>query len=66
MSLQPYHSVHTLDNSDAQDHAHADISTAYVAIKLWLLLARKAASEHQGIDASGALQDGEGLAAKMV
>ena len=65
-SLQPYQTVLTLDSSDAQDHAHADISTAYAAIKLWLLLARKAASEHQGVDASGALQDGEGMAAKMV
>ncbi|PIL24081.1 hypothetical protein GSI_13832 [Ganoderma sinense ZZ0214-1] len=65
-SLQSYQTVLTLDSSDAQDHAHTDISTAYAAIKLWLLLARKAASEHQSVDASGALQDGEGMAAKMV
>ena len=66
ISLQPYQTVHALDNSDAQDHAHADIGTAYASIKLWLLLARKAASEHPGVDASGALVDGEGMAAKMV
>ncbi|KAI1795782.1 hypothetical protein LXA43DRAFT_1163651 [Ganoderma leucocontextum] len=65
-SLQPYQTVHAPDSSDAQDHAHANISTAYASIKLWLLLACKAASEHPGVDASGALQDGEGLAAKMV
>lgn len=58
--------MHTFDTSDVQDHAHADISTAYASIKLWLLLARKAACEHPGVDASGALVDGEGVAAKMV
>ena len=55
-----------LDSPDAQDRAHADISTAYTSIKLWLLLARKAASGHPSEDATGALLDGEGLAAKMV
>ncbi len=66
LSLNQYPNVQGLDNADAQDHAHADISYAYASIKLWLLLARKAASDHPGVDATGALQDGEGLAAKMV
>ncbi|TBU65728.1 hypothetical protein BD310DRAFT_803111 [Dichomitus squalens] len=65
-SLLPYQTVHMLDSPEAQDRAHADISTAYASIKLWLLLARKAASGHPSHDASGTLQDGEGLAAKMV
>ena len=65
-SLSPYQSVQGLDHPDAQDRAHADLSYAYAAIKLWLLLSRKAASGHPGVDATGALQDGEGLAAKMV
>ena len=55
-----------MDSPDDQDRAHSDISYAYASIKLWLLLARKAAREHPGVDATGALQDGEGLAAKMV
>ncbi|KAI0748219.1 hypothetical protein C8Q80DRAFT_1104066 [Daedaleopsis nitida] len=66
VSLNPYYNVQMFVDSDSQDRAHADISYAYASIKLWLLLARKAASEHPGVDASGALQDGEGLAAKMI
>ena len=66
LSLNQYQSVHMLDNADAQDRAHADISYAYASIKLWLLLARKASQEHSGVDATGALQDAEGIAAKMV
>ena len=65
-SLNIYHNLNILDSSDAQDRAHGDISHAYASIKLWLLLARKAASELPGVDATGALQDGEGLASKMI
>ncbi|TFK89146.1 hypothetical protein K466DRAFT_545801 [Polyporus arcularius HHB13444] len=66
LSISQYQSVQMLDNSEAQDRAHADISYAYAAIKLWLLLARKASIGHSGVDATGALQDAEGIAAKMV
>ncbi|KAI0670290.1 hypothetical protein C8Q78DRAFT_114403 [Trametes maxima] len=64
-SLNPYHTPSQL-SVDAQDRAHADISYAYASIKLWLLLARKVASEEATVDVAGKLQDGEGLAAKMV
>ncbi|KAI0780831.1 hypothetical protein BD413DRAFT_500442 [Trametes elegans] len=66
-SLNNYQNPYVLaENPDAQDRAHADISYAYASIKLWLLLARKAASERPPVDASGGLLDNEGLAAKMV
>ncbi|KAI0362213.1 hypothetical protein OH77DRAFT_1416438 [Trametes cingulata] len=65
-SLNLYHSPAMLATPEAQDRAHADISYAYASIKLWLLLARKAASESPAIDASGGLQDREGMMAKMV
>ncbi|KAH9946036.1 uncharacterized protein BXZ73DRAFT_86240 [Epithele typhae] len=60
-SLAPYHnsSWPGYDTPDGQDRAHADVSYAYAAIKLWLLLARKAASIR-------VMQDGEGLAAGIV
>ncbi|KAI9070388.1 hypothetical protein FKP32DRAFT_1586228 [Trametes sanguinea] len=65
-SLSPYTNPSGLDNPDNQDRAHADISYAYASIKLWLLLARKVAGEQSTMDASGALRDNEGSAAKMV
>lgn len=58
---------------DSQDSAHIEISNAYVAIKLWLLLVRKTASSHResrerlgDLDNADVLQDGEILATKMV
>ena len=67
-SLNPYQTAANLDGAgpDAQDRAHADVSCAYAAIKLWLLLARKASAGHPGHDAAGALKDGEGMAAGLV
>ena len=68
-SLAPYHTAAAaldMASPEAQDRAHADVSHAYAAIKLWLLLARKASTEHPGVDASGALNDGEGPAAGLV
>ena len=66
LSLNTYHTPSILDSPDAQDHAHADISYAYASIKLWLLLARKAAAEQPAVSASGGLQDFEGYTVKMV
>ncbi|KAI0831397.1 hypothetical protein BC628DRAFT_1312212 [Trametes gibbosa] len=65
-SLNLYHSPAAIANADAQDRAHGDISYAYASIKLWLLLARKAAAETSSTDPSGGLQDGEAIAAKLV
>lgn len=65
-ALNQYQSPAHIASSDAQDRAHGDISYAYASIKLWLLLARKAAAERPPLDASGGLQDGEALAAQMV
>ncbi|KAI0324520.1 hypothetical protein GY45DRAFT_1288775 [Cubamyces sp. BRFM 1775] len=65
-SLNTYHTPSMLDSPDAQDRAHADISYAYASIKLWLLLARKAAAEQPAVSASGGLQDFEGYTVKMI
>ncbi|CDO71214.1 hypothetical protein BN946_scf184863.g9 [Trametes cinnabarina] len=65
-SLSPYGTPSGSDGPDAQDRAHADISYAYASIKLWLLLARKIAGEQSSVAPSGALQDNEGAAAKMI
>lgn len=56
---------------DPQDSAHIEISSVYVAIKLWLLLVRKAALQYKELrhneqNQLDVLQDGEVMATKMV
>ena len=63
-ALAPYHRAQL--DAGAEERAHADVSCAYAALKLWLLLARKAAALVAPAGAGGIFEDGEGLAANMV
>ncbi|EMD38403.1 hypothetical protein CERSUDRAFT_113558 [Gelatoporia subvermispora B] len=53
VSLQPYQDPLQVTNIETQDLAHADISRAYAALKLWILLAHKIATGQQGVRTDG-------------
>ncbi|OBZ75571.1 hypothetical protein A0H81_04216 [Grifola frondosa] len=66
-SLTPYQHPQQSTDPDAQDIAYVDISYAYAAIKLWLLLARKAAGHQRELsNDTSTVRDGENFASKMV
>ncbi|KAH9951250.1 hypothetical protein B0H21DRAFT_272251 [Amylocystis lapponica] len=74
ISLSHYQHLQPPIELDAQSTAHTDLSSAYAAIKLWLLLAQRSAvrqreiSENRGEGDSNAnvLQNGEIFSARMV